>query len=182
MNLEEKTIEQNTLYTGRILNFAVDRVLLPNGKEGTREMVSHSGGVGVLPLTEAHEVLLVNQYRYPYHKEILEIPAGKLSPGEQPIECGKRELKEETGTTARAYKSLGRLLPSPGYTDEVIHIYLATGLTFGDMQLDEDEFLDVVKMPMKKAVDLVLSGELEDSKTQIAILKTWYMLQNAIID
>ena len=178
MNLEEKTIEQNIIFEGRILTFNCDKVTLPNGKEGTREMVSHPGGVGVLPLTEEQDVLLVNQFRYPYHKELLEIPAGKLSAGEDPLDCGKRELKEETGATALDYKSLGRLLPSPGYTNEIIYMYLATGLSFGRMQLDKDEFLDVVKMPLKKAVELVFSGELEDSKTQTAILKTWFLLQS----
>jgi ADP-ribose pyrophosphatase len=177
LNLEEKTIAQEIIYNGRFLTFACDKVALPNGKEGIRETVSHPGGVGVLPLTEEHDVLLVNQFRYPYRKEILEIPAGKLSVGEEPLECGKRELKEETGATALDYKNLGQLLPSPGYTNEIIYLYLATGLSFGEMQLDEDEFLDVVRMPLKKAVELVLSGELADSKTQVAILKTWYILQ-----
>lgn len=176
LNLEEKTITENIIYKGRILTFSCDKIELPNGKEATREIVRHPGGVGILPLTDDGEVLLVNQFRYPYKSAILEIPAGKLSPGEDPLECGKRELREETGATAQEYTNLGRLLPSPGYTDEIIYIYLAKGLSIGEMQLDDDEFLDVVSMPLKKAYEMVMSGELTDSKTQIAILKTWVLL------
>lgn len=175
MNLTEKTIKEDIIYKGRILTFSCDTVELPNGRQSFREIVKHPGGVGIVALTDDDEVLLVNQFRYPYKSEILEIPAGKLTPGEDPLDCGKRELREETGAAAHEYKSLGTLLPSPGYTNEVIHLYLATGLDYGKQQLDEDEFLSVVKIPLKKAVEMVMSGELADSKTQTAILKTWYL-------
>lgn len=175
MNLNEKTLEENLIYKGRIITLSCDKVELPNGNESSREVVRHSGGVGIVALSENDEVFLVNQFRYPYKSELLEIPAGKLNPGENPLECGKRELREETGATASEYTSLGRLFPSPGYTNEIIYMYLAIGLSFGEMQLDDDEFLDVVKMPLKKAVEMVMSGELADSKTQIALLKTWFL-------
>lgn len=176
MNLAEKTLEEKAIFDGRIIHISLDKVELPNGRESTREVVKHPGGVGIAALTENGEVLLVNQFRYPYKSEILEIPAGKLNPGEDPLECGKRELHEETGASAAEYISLGKLLPSPGYTNEIIHLYLAKGLTYGKQQPDEDEFLDVVKLPLEKAVQMVMSGELKDSKTQVALLKTWFLV------
>lgn len=176
MNLEEKTLEENLIYKGHIISLYCDKVELPNGRQSTREVVRHPGGVGIVALTEDNEVLFVNQFRYPYKSEVLEIPAGKLDPGENPLDCGKRELREETGASAKEYVSLGKLFPSPGYTNEIIYMYLAKELTYGEMQPDEDEFLNVSKMPLKKAVDLIMSGEISDSKTQIAILKTWFLL------
>jgi ADP-ribose pyrophosphatase len=176
LNLDEKTVKENVIYNGRIISLSNDTVELPNGKNASREVVKHPGGVGIVALTEKGEVLLVNQFRYPYKAQILEIPAGKLTPGEDPLECGKRELREETGAAAEEYTSLGRLFPSPGYTNEIIYMYLAKNLSYGEMQLDDDEFLDVIKMPLKEAIDMVMSGELVDSKTQIALLKTWYLL------
>jgi ADP-ribose pyrophosphatase len=176
LNLVEKTLQEREIYKGRIITLNIDKVELPNGNNGSREFVRHPGGVGVVALTKGNEVLLVNQYRYPYKSELMEIPAGKLDPGEDPLECGKRELREETGATASEYSSLGRLFPSPGYTNEIIYMYLAKGLTIGEMQLDDDEFINVVKIPLKKAVGMVMSGELADSKTQTALLKTWFLL------
>lgn len=176
MDLTEKTLEEKEIYKGRIITLSVDKIELPNGKEGSRELIRHPGGVGVVALTEDNEVLLVNQYRYPYKSEIIEIPAGKLNPGEDPLECGKRELREETGITAKEFTSLGKLLPSPGYTNEIIHMYLAKELTQGELQLDDDEFINVIKIPLKKAVEMVMSGEFADSKTQVALLKTWFLL------
>lgn len=176
MNLTEKTLEENLIYKGHIITLSCDKIELPNGHESTREVIRHPGGVGVVALTADGEVLLVNQFRYPYKSELLEIPAGKLTPGEEPLVCGKRELREETGASADEYTSLGTLLPSPGYTNEVIHLYLAKDLSYGEMQPDEDEFLDVVRMPLEKAVQKVMSGELADSKSQVALLKAWILL------
>ena len=173
MNLTEKQLEANYIFKGRIINLRQDTALLPNGNTATREVVEHPGGVCVAALTDKNELLFVKQWRYPYMEETLEVPAGKRDKsGEDPLECGKRELKEETGATAQKYIDLGRLYPSPGYVDEVIYCYLATGLAFGDMCPDEDEFLDVVKIPLEKAVEMVLSGEIKDAKTQVAVLKT----------
>lgn len=172
MNLEEKTLEKNTLFSGRIINLRRDTALLPNGATATREVVEHPGGVCVAALDENDNLLMVKQFRYPYMEIILEVPAGKRDKGgEDPLTCGKRELKEETGATAEEYISLGELYPSPGYCDEIIYLFAAKGLTFGDTCPDEDEFLAVEKIPLKTAVQMVLNGEIKDAKTQVCILK-----------
>lgn len=177
MELTEKTLKEEYIYKGRIIRVRRDEVELPNGHKSMREVVEHSGGVCVLPLTDRDEVIFVRQYRYPYKEVILEIPAGKRDHGEEsPLECGKRELAEETGAKADKYTSLGELYPSPGYCGEVIYMFLATGLTFGDTNPDEDEFLNVEKIPFDKALDMVLSGEIKDSKTQCALLKAAVLL------
>lgn len=170
-SLEEKTLETRKIYEGKIINLRNDMVLLPNGQKSQREVVEHPGGVCVAAVTDDNCLLFVRQFRYPYKKEILELPAGKLNPGEDPLTCGKRELKEETGATASNYISLGRILPSPGYTNEVIYLYLATDLSFGDQQPDEDEFLDVLKISLNDTVKKILSGEICDAKTQVAVLR-----------
>ena len=172
MNLEEKTIEKNTLFEGRIINLRKDTALLPNGATATREVVEHPGGVCVAAVDENDNVLMVKQFRYPYMEIILEVPAGKRDRnGEDPLTCGKRELKEETGAQAKHYVSLGELYPSPGYCDEIIHLFAAKDLSYGECCPDEDEFLAVEKIPLKDAVQMVLSGEIKDAKTQVCILK-----------
>ena len=176
MNLKEKQINAEYLYKGKIINLRVDNALLPNGKTATREVVEHGGDVAVLPLTENNEILMVEQFRYPYMETVLEIPAGKRDKAEEPLRCGIRELKEETGATAESFKSLGELYPSPGYCGEIIHMFLATGLTYGDTNPDEDEFLNVKKVPLEKAVQMVMCGEIKDAKTIAAILKTKNLL------
>jgi len=172
MNLSELTISSEKIYGGRIISLYKDEVELPNGNRAYREVVAHNGGVCVCALTDGGEIFLVKQYRYPHKKAILEVPAGKLEKGENPLDCGKRELLEETGHTAEEYVFLGEMLPTPAYCGEVIHIYMARGLTFTAQKLDEDEFLEVVKIPLDKAVEMVMSGEITDGKTQIAVLKT----------
>ena len=172
MNLEEKTLEKNTLFSGRIINLRRDTALLPNGATATREVVEHPGGVCVAALDDNDNLLMVKQFRYPYMEVVLEVPAGKRDrDGEAPLECGKRELKEETGATAEHYVSLGELYPSPGYCDEIIHLFAAKGLTFGETCPDEDEFVAVEKIPLKTAAEMVLNGEIKDAKTQVCILK-----------
>lgn len=176
MNLKEKQLESEYLYKGRIINLRRDKAELPNGTVALREVVEHPGGVCVAAITENDEILLVKQFRYPYSEEILEIPAGKRDKGgEDPLECGKRELKEETGAVAREYIPLGELYPSPGYCGEIIWMYAAKGLTYGEQNPDEDEFLDVIKMPLDKAVELIMNGEIKDAKTQAAVLKLKYL-------
>ncbi len=178
MNLKEKTLKKEYMFQGRIINLRRDDVELPNGCKATREVVEHRGGVCVLPLTDNNEVLMVRQYRYPYSEEVLEIPAGKRdSLTEDPLECGKRELKEETGTTAHKFTFLGQLYPTPGYTNEVIYMYLAQGLTYGEDNPDDDEFLEIQKIPFDKALQMVMSGELKDAKSQCAIMKTALILE-----
>ena len=173
MNLNEQPLSADYKYRGRIINLRVDTALLPNGSSATREVVEHPGGVCVAALTEDGCLLFVRQFRYPYQKVFLELPAGKLDPGEDPLEAGKRELREETGAEAARYESLGELYPSPGYCGEIIHLYAATGLTFGQMSPDEDEFLEVEKIPLEEAARMVLDNEIADAKTQAAVLKVY---------
>lgn len=173
MNLTETPLEQEYVYQGKIINLRVDKALLPNGAHVKREVIEHPGGVCVAALTERNELLFVRQFRYPYQEVVLEIPAGKLSPDEDPLACGKRELKEETGAEAAHYEFLGKLYPSPGYCGEIIYMYLAEGLSFGEMNPDEDEFLEVERIPLETAVQQILSGEIVDAKTQAAVLKTY---------
>ncbi len=178
MHLEEKTIDSKLEYDGKIVKLYKDIARLENDKEVIREVIKHPGGVCIVPLTDKNEVLMVTQFRYPTGKVLTEIPAGKLEWGEQHFDCGKRELKEETGCTADKYDYLGYLLPTPAYDTEVIHMYLARGLHQSEQSLDADEFLDVKRIPFDKAVDMVMSGEITDGKTQLALLKTKILLEN----
>lgn len=177
MELEEKTVNKNYIYKGKILNLRRDDAVLPNGRACIREIVEHAGGVTVAALTDENELIFVRQFRYPYMKVLLELPAGKLEDGEDPLESGKRELLEETGCTAQEYIFLGEFYPSCGYTDEVIYLYLAKGLKFGSQSLDEDEFLNVEKIPLEQAVKMVMTNEIKDGKTQTAILKSYIKLK-----
>ena len=142
MDLTERTLRREDKFTGRILTVHVDTVELPGGRTATREVADHPGGVAVLALDGDGCVLAVAQYRYPFGRTLLEIPAGKLDhPGEDPYEAGLRELKEETGAVPGRYESLGRILPSPGCYGETLHLYLARDLRMEAQHLDEDEFL-----------------------------------------
>ncbi len=172
MNLTETTLSTVRHFEGRILNLRVDTVSLPNGHTSTREVVEHKGGVCVAALTDEGELLFVRQYRHPYGKVLLELPAGKLDKvGENRLDAAVRELREETGAVAENIEFLGELYPSPGYCDEILTLYLATGLSFGDAAPDEDEFLQVERISLNKAVDMVLKGEIPDAKTQTLVLK-----------
>ena len=172
MNLTEKQLTKKYIFKGKVINLRRDTALLPNNTEAIREVVEHNGGVCVAALTDDNEVLFVKQFRYPYMEEILEIPAGKRdSLNEDPLLCGKRELKEETGATAKKFIPLGELYPTPGYCGEIIWMFAATDLDFGDQDPDDDEFLEVKKIPLTKAVEMILNGEIKDAKTQTAILK-----------
>lgn len=171
---KEKTILRNQIYKGRVLEYVVDTVDM-DGHTSTREMVFHPGGVGVLAIDGSGDAYLVRQFRKPYEDVILEIPAGKIDPNEAPELCGKRELSEETGLVASELVSLGKFYPSVGYTNEVIHLYLATKFEFGNPNPDEDEFVDVVKFPFPKLCDMVMSGEIKDGKTIAAVLKAKIM-------
>ncbi|MDE6020621.1 MAG: NUDIX hydrolase [Ruminococcus sp.] len=179
MHLEEKTLQSSLAYQAKIFRVTKDTALLENGTKAERDVVHHSGGVCVVPLTNKGTVLMVRQYRYPMHEVTLEIPAGKTEPGEGHYECGLRELKEETGCTCKNYFYLGKLYPTPAYDTEVIHMYLARELSVPQEQsLDEGEFLDVTELPLSEAVQMVMDGKIPDSKTQIALLKTWMLVQN----
>ena len=167
MELTEKTLTSREVYRGRILRVREDTVRLPNGKTAEREVAEHPGGVGILAL-DGGDVLLVRQYRYAFSRVLTEIPAGKREPGEEPFVTAQRELREEIGATAGKWTELGA---SPGCYGEVLYLYMAQELTFGDTHPDEDEFLDVVRMPFDRAVELCMTGELTDAKTVIALLK-----------
>lgn len=171
MHLFEETLNVEKLYDGKILSLTRETVKLENGEQATREVVHHSGGVCVLPITDDGCVMLVKQFRYPFNEVLFEAPAGKRNEGEDPLECGIRELKEEVGVTADKVVSLGCLYPTVAYDTEIIYLYMATGLNFGEQKLDDDEFLDVIKIPLDEAVQMVMNNQIPDSKTQIVLLK-----------
>lgn len=173
MDFSEKTLSQEYKFTGRIINLRVDKILLPDGKAAEREVVEHPGGVCIAPLTENNELIFVEQYRYPYSENVLELPAGKLEYGEDPFEAGKRELQEETGAKAEKYTDLGKLYPTPGYCGEIIHMYLAENLSYSSQNLDCDEFLEIKRIPLEEAFRMVMNNEIRDSKTQVGIMKVY---------
>ena len=182
MNLCEKQLEAEYIYEGKILRLRRDIALLPNGTTAPREVVEHNGGVCVVPLTDDGKIIFVEQYRYPYGEVILEIPAGKRdSLEEEPINTGIRELKEETGATAQKMTFLGELYPTPGYCGEIIWMYAATGLSFGEQEPDEDEFLNLKTLSLEEAVEKILSGEIKDAKTQAAVLKVKILIERGEI-
>lgn len=178
MHLQEKTTGSEKTYQGKVFYVTRDTAELEDGKEVQRDVVRHSGGVCVVPLTEKGTVLMVKQFRYPMQQVTLEIPAGKLEAGEDPADCGRRELREEAGRTCGKYTPLGKLFPTPAYDTEVIHMYLAQELSAPEAQdLDDGEFLDVTELPLEQAVQMVMDGKIPDAKTQIALLKTYVLLQ-----
>lgn len=170
---QETMLTSQPIYNGKILNVKRDTVRLENGSEAVREVIVHHGGVCVAAIDSDGCLLLVKQFRYPFQEELLELPAGKREAGEDPRECGIRELEEETGCTAERFEKIGELYPTPAYCTEIIHIFYAEGLSYTKQHLDEDEFLTVVRVPFDRAVGLVLSGEIKDAKTQAAILKLY---------
>lgn len=176
--LVEEPVSSEEIFSGKISRVYHDTVRLPNGKLATREVMRLPGAVAVVPMTDDGEVILVRQYRYPYSAVMLEIPAGKLDPGEEPAACVRRELSEETGMEAKEFVSLGEYFPSVAVLYEKIHLYLARGLTQSASHPDEDEFLRVEKMPLDELVARIMRGEVPDGKTQVAVLKAWYLEQN----
>ncbi|MCM1507567.1 MAG: NUDIX hydrolase [Ruminococcus flavefaciens] len=172
MHLQEKRLTSDTVYEGKIFTIIHDTAELENGETAIRDVLLHHGGVCVIPVTENNEIFMVKQFRYPFGEVTTEIPAGKLEKGESHYECGKRELLEETGCTCTEYIYIGEIYPVPAYNTEVIHVYIAKGLHYEKQHLDDDEFLDVEKIPLADAVQLVMDGKIKDAKTQIAILKT----------
>lgn len=169
----ETTLSSKEIYKGRVFTAKVDAVRLENDSETTREYVLHPGGVAIAALDRQDNLLLVRQFRYPFGRELVELPAGKLEYGEDHQQCGRRELIEETGYEAGEFSYLGCLYPTPAYCSEIIHLYYATDLTEVSQNLDEDEFLSVFRVPLSKAVEMVMSGEISDAKSQIGILKVF---------
>lgn len=181
MNFFEKKLKSTDIYNGRIIDVVLDDVELQNGHNSTREVVLHPGGVCVAALTADKELLFVRQYRYPYKETILELPAGKLEKGQDPLENGKRELLEETGAVGTGYITMGKLYPTPGYCAEIIHLYFCRVEKFETPVPDEDEFLEIVKIPLDKAVQMVLNNEIPDAKTQVLVMKTALLLDKGIL-
>lgn len=157
------------IYSGKVVTLNVDTVLLPNGVTVELETIRHPGAAAVVPLKDDHTVVLIRQFRHAAGGYIYEIPAGKLHPGENPLHCASRELEEEIGYRASAFLLLSSILTAPGFADEVIHVYQATGLTKGHQQLDRDEVLEVVEMPLKEAMRNIETGAIRDAKTIVGL-------------
>ena len=176
--LEERGLSSELIYDGSVVHLYVDRVQLPNGNTSIREYVKHIGAVAVLPLTEQNEVICVRQYRYAHRCLLTEIPAGKLdSADEDHVKAALRELREETGAVCKRLTHLGLFRSTPAILDEKIDLYLAEGLTFGDTDPDEDEFLEIEKIPLATLVEEVMQGKITDGKTQVAVLKVNELLR-----
>ena len=169
-DLAERPLTEDVAWTGRIFNVDRLRVELPDGRVAIRDVVRHPGAVAVVALTEDGRICLVRQYRTALGRVTVEIPAGKLSPGEDPLECASRELLEETGMSAEKIAFLTTIATSDGFCDELIHIYMATGLEFSRSDPDADEFINVDLVPLEELVDAVLDGRIEDAKTVVGAL------------
>ncbi len=171
MELTEKTISTKEVFDGRVVKLRVDTVELPDGNIQTREVIRHPGGVGIIAMDDDKNVLMVKQFRTGAKEVLLEIPAGKLEYGEDPEECGRRELSEETGFVANEFSHLAKFYVTPAYCEEVINIYFAHGLVPSKQHLDDGEFLDVLKIPFDELYKMVINNEIKDGKTIIAVLK-----------
>lgn len=178
-NLFEKQLSSENVYKGRLLDVYCDEIELPGGNKSTREYIKHVGAACVVPVDKDGNVIIEKQFRYPFGKILIEIPAGKLDSKEEPhLQAALRELKEETGFAAEEMVYLGEFYPTCAYSDEVIHMYLATGLTKGEQKLDDDEFVSVEAMHLEELVERIMKGEIPDGKTQTAILKAYLYLKN----
>lgn len=171
MDFYEKTLNEQLIYKGKIIDVVKQQVKLPNGKEGTREIVKHSGAVAILTYKDENTLIFVKQFRKPIDMEILEIPAGKIEEGEDKKACGERELEEETGYRAKNFEYLGKVVTSPGFTDEYIYIYKATELYKGREDIkDEDEFINLIEIDKKELKSLIKDGKIIDAKSISAIM------------
>ena len=166
----EQTLSSQRVFDGRVVGLRVDSVRLPNGRSGVREVVEHVESVVIVPVSEDGDVLLVRQYRYPVGETVLEAPAGKVDAGETPLECARRELREEIGYDAGTLRSLGWFWASPGFCTEKMYAFLAADLTHSPLEPDEDEAIETVALPARQAVEQARSGLLRDSKTIAALL------------
>ncbi len=166
-----EVLERRQIYPGRVVNLNVEKVVLPNGRVAEVEIVRHSGAVAVVAVDERDDLLLVRQYRHSIGDWLLEIPAGKLEPGEDPLACAGRELAEETGFRPGRLEALGPIWPAPGFSDEKIWLYLATELEVGTQALEADEVLSVVRVPVPEALDAARDGRITDSKTICALMR-----------
>ena len=176
MELMEKTVESQVLFSGKIITVRLDRAQLPNGRIASREVVEHPGGVCILPLFDDGTVSIVRQFRYPFQEVVTELPAGKLEKGEDHRLAALRELEEEVGARCGKLTYLGCLYASPGFSSEVLHMYLAQDLKQGQCHPDEDEFLESERIPFDQLFQKVMSGEITDAKTVALVLKTKQLL------
>ncbi|RJP31272.1 MAG: NUDIX hydrolase [Actinobacteria bacterium] len=166
MNGEEhETLERKAVFEGKVIRVYLDRVRLPNGREAEREVVLHWGAVGMVALDEEDHVFLVRQFRHATGRDLVEIPAGKLAAGEDTLDCARRELMEEIGYSADRWEGLAVFFTSPGFSNETLHLYLARGLHRGKAAPEEDEFLEIMRVPLAEALSMIARGEIEDSKT-----------------
>ena len=165
----EKVLSSSVLYSGRAVKLRLDSVRLPNGRETSREIIEHPGSVGILPLLAGNRVLLIRQYRHAVGGTILEIPAGTMEPGETPKECARRELEEETGYTAKSLKFFFDCYAAPGYSMELMHVFLARGLKPTEQRPEEDEIISVKPVGSERAFRMIRSGQIRDAKTICAL-------------
>ncbi len=177
MDFFEDTLNSRNIFNGRLIKLRVDEVILPNGRKSTREIVEHPGAVAVVAVDEENNILMVKQYRKAIEKVLLEIPAGKLEKGESEEECVKRELVEETGYFPKSIKRVTSFYTSPGFSNEVIHLFIAKELKKESMKADFDEYLQVVKMPAKEVLKKIHSGEIADGKTISGLLLTYSLIE-----
>lgn len=168
--MHEERLGSQIKYQGRILDLRLDSVLLPNGREAFREVVVHPGAVAIAALNDQREILLIKQYRYAVDEIILEVPAGKLEKNEDPLGCAQRELAEETGFAAKNWRLLSTFFTTPGFCDEIMHLYLAEDLYSDPQKADDDEFIELSWTPLNKAVALIRTGEIKDLKTITGVL------------
>lgn len=180
MNLNEKTIDSKLIYHGKIINFRVDKVILPNGNISTREIVEHPGAVAIVALNEKKEVLMVYQYRKATEKIMLEIPAGKLEKGEDISESAQRELMEETGYYAKNLKYITSFYTSPGFSNEYMHLFWGEDLIKEKLETDEDEFLKLCYIPIDEAIKKIKKGQIKDSKTITGLLLYYLNIKRSI--
>jgi ADP-ribose pyrophosphatase len=169
MDFTEKTLESQRIFAGRIIKVRVDTVTLPDGRQSTREVVEHSGAVAIIALDNDNNIIMVRQYRKPVEGLLLEIPAGTMEENEEPLVCAQRELKEETGFTADHWEKILSYYSAPGFTDEYLHLYLASGLTGGEKALDIDEFVETIHLPLQDAYNKIFDGQIVDGKSIIGI-------------
>lgn len=177
---EEKSITSTPIYDGKVISLRVDEVSLPNGKTSKRELIKHPGAVAIIPITDEGKILLVHQYRKALERSIIETPAGKLEAGESPEVTARRELEEETGFGCHKLTYIQSFATSPGFADEIIHLFVAEDLYVPEekAQLDEDEFLDVLHTSIEEAEKMMANGEIYDAKTAFSILWTKEYLRN----